>query len=144
MKIAVATVDGESVSQHFGQSSGFIVFDVEGGEIRGREVRSMSETPHAQGLCAHHKDGAPASEFRVQSGDANRGQTPQNGGRLSQLLSDCGLVVCGGMGSGAAQALRRAGLEILIVGTLSADDAVAGYLSGKLTKSSSSLCDCHH
>jgi predicted Fe-Mo cluster-binding NifX family protein len=48
------------------------------------------------------------------------------------------------MGPGAAQALRRAGLEVSIVGNLSADEAVAAYLSGKLTKSSTSLCECHH
>jgi predicted Fe-Mo cluster-binding NifX family protein len=129
VKIAVATIDGESISQHFGQSTGFLVLDVEGGEVRDRQVRSMRETPHVQGVCDHHGDGH---------------QGAHNHTSVSELLNDCSLVVCGGMGAGAAQALRRAGLEVLIVGTTSADDAVAGYLSGKLTKSSSSLCDCHH
>jgi predicted Fe-Mo cluster-binding NifX family protein len=124
----VATVDGESISQHFGQSSGFIIFNVEGGEVRGRELWSMRETPHVQGLCDHHGTG--------QTGGQNPG--------VSELLSDCGTVVCGGMGAGAAEALRRMGMEVLIVGTSSPDDVVAGYLSGKLTKSSSSLCNCHH
>jgi len=43
MKIAVATIDGISLSQHFGQSKGFVVFDVEGSTVRSREFRT-SET----------------------------------------------------------------------------------------------------
>jgi len=35
MKIAVATIDGISLSQHFGQSKGFVVFDTEGTAVRG-------------------------------------------------------------------------------------------------------------
>ena len=33
MKIAVASIDGVSISRHFGRSRCFIVFDVENGEI---------------------------------------------------------------------------------------------------------------
>ncbi len=128
MKIAVATIDGNSISQHFGQSTGFIIFEVEGMEVRSRELRSISQTPHEQGLCEHG-----GSESRAQ-----------NGSSIPELLRNCKVVFCGGMGAGAAQALGRLGIEPLIVATSSADDAVANYLRGELTRSSASLCHCQH
>lgn len=129
MKIAVATNDGNSISQHFGQSTGFIIFEVEGTEVRNRQFRSMSQTPHEQGLCDH----GPAKDPGAQ----NRASIPE-------LLRDCKIVLCGGMGAGAAQALGRLGIEPLIVAAVSADDAVASYLRGTLTRSSASLCHCQH
>lgn len=126
MKIAVATVDGISISQHFGRSTGFIIYDTDGGEVRSRQLRVLAETPHAQGLC--HGD-------KAERGGASS---------ISEMLGDCRVVLCGGMGAGAAKALGRMGIEALVVASESADDAVADYLHGTLTRSSSSLCDCHH
>lgn len=54
-------------------------------------------------------------------------------------------MLCGGMGAGAAQALKREGIDPVIITTaLSADDAVTGYLRGTLAPSTGELCDCHH
>ena len=43
MKIAVPTMDGTSISAHFGKSKAFLVFECEGGEIRGRELRENDQ-----------------------------------------------------------------------------------------------------
>jgi predicted Fe-Mo cluster-binding NifX family protein len=129
MKIAVATIDGKSISQHFGQSMGFIIYELEGTEIRNRELRSIAQTPHDQGLCGSGEGSGPAGQ--------NRSSVPE-------LLRDCKMVLCGGMGAGAAQALGRLGIEPLIVATSSADDAVADYLRGTLSRSSTPLCQCQH
>jgi len=126
MKIAVATVDGKSVSQHFGQSTGFIIFEIEDKAVRDRQWKALAETPHAQGLC--HSDQGERGHFS----------------NLSELLAGCGVVLCGGMGAGAAQALGRMGIEALVSASAFADDAVADYLRGTLTRSSASLCNCHH
>ena len=77
MKIAVATVDGESVSQHFGQSTGFIVFEVEDQQVMSRILRTPGDTPHNEGVC--HGQGA---------------------GVLG-LLQGCNVLIVGGMGGGA-------------------------------------------
>jgi predicted Fe-Mo cluster-binding NifX family protein len=130
MKIAVATIDGVTVSQHFGQSKGFIVFEVEGTNLGKQEYRTNNHTPHAQGLCNHtggHQHGAHSHT------------------NILELLHDCKVVLCGGMGAGAAQALQSRGIQPVILGEVSsAQDAVSSYVNGALPTSATGLCGCHH
>lgn len=129
MKIAVATIDGSSFSQHFGQSRGFMVFETEGTEIIHREFRTNHHTPHAQGLCNH-------------DGQAHHGT--HSHANILELLSDCKVVLCGGMGAGAVNALRSRGIEPAILsGVHSTDEAVTAYLSGTAVPLSGA-CNCHH
>jgi predicted Fe-Mo cluster-binding NifX family protein len=129
LKIAIATIDGVSVSQHFGQSRGFVVFDVAGDQVKTRELRTNNHTPHAQGLCNH---------------DGEHQHGTHNHGSILELLGDCDVVLCGGMGAGAAQALRNHGIEPVVLGApYSVDDAVAAYLSGTAV-AQTGLCNCHH
>jgi len=124
MRIAVATVDGTSVSQHFGQSRGFIVFDVDGGEIKSREVLTGNSTPHADGMC----DGGHKAQ----------------GGMLG-MLSGCQVLICGGMGAGAANAIRQMGLQPVIVpGIAAPEEAVARFVAGKIDPNALSMCNCQH
>jgi len=130
VKIAVATMDGVSVSQHFGQSRGFVVFEVEGTSIKSRELRTNSQTPHGQGICNH---------------DGGHRAGSDSHGTVLDLLGDCQFVLCGGMGAGAAQVLRSYSLEPLILpGPYSAEEAVESYVNGSATPSQSGLCSCHH
>lgn len=129
MKIAVATVDGVSVSQHFGQSAGFVVFEVEGKNVKQRELRTNEQTPHAQGICQHGQHGHGAHSHAGMFG----------------MISDCEIVLCGGMGGGAAQALRQAGIRPVIVPTAGpAEEAVSQYLNGEVSEVVSGFCQCQH
>jgi predicted Fe-Mo cluster-binding NifX family protein len=135
MKIAVATADGVSISQHFGQSSGFIVFDVEGKNVTHQESRTNEQTPHAQGICQHGHD-------QPQGQD---GQSAHNHTGILAMIGDCEIVLCGGMGGGAAQALRQAGIRpVILPATGSADDAVSQYLNGTISEVQSGFCQCQH
>lgn len=64
---------------------------------------------------------------------------------LADLLAENGvdLVICGGLGSGAMEALRAAGIDVISGAGGSADKAVASYLRGELTGSGAN-CDHHH
>jgi nitrogen fixation protein NifB len=125
MKIAVATTDGTSMSQHFGQSTGFIVFEAEGAVVKSREFKGNQQTPHAQGLCD--------------------GEHGHNHGGIVELLQNCDLVLCGGMGAGAAQALSARGIKAVIVpSSCSADEAVSRYLAGSIGETSAPFCNCQH
>ena len=90
MKIAVATTDGTDFSQHFGRSTGFVVFGVDGEAVNSRELRTNDRTPHAQGFCDH---------------SGGKHESPSHTG-IAGLLQDCQVVLCGGMGAGAAEALN--------------------------------------
>jgi predicted Fe-Mo cluster-binding NifX family protein len=129
-RIAVATIDGVSLSQHFGQSKGFVVFEVDGTKIISSEVRTNQDTPHKEGICNH--------------GDH---QTPGASGHpgILGLLKDCTVVLCGGMGAGAAQSLLANGLKPVIVpGTCSAQEAAAAYVRGDAPAASAGFCNCQH
>jgi predicted Fe-Mo cluster-binding NifX family protein len=130
MKIAVATIDGVSLSQHFGRSAGFVVFELEGTTIKNRELRTNDRTPHAQGLCNH--DGQHQHQGHSHAG-------------ILELLEDCEIVLCGGMGAGAAQALIQHGIQpIMLPAPCSADEAVSQYSNGKLRPAQSGFCACKH
>ena len=128
MKIAVATSDGKSVSQHFGRSAGFVVFDVEGKNIVSQEFRINQATPHAQGLCnGEHEHGA------------------HNHAGIVALLLDCEVMLCGGMGARAAEALSAQGVKPMVLPVAGpVEDALAQYLSGQATGAAAAFCACQH
>lgn len=129
MKIAVATTDGVSLSQHFGQSKGFVVFEVDGVTVQNRELRTNDNTPHNEGICNH--------------GGQQQGAQGHSG--ILGLLSDCTVVLCGGMGAGAAQSMTANGIKPFIIpGACSAEDAIATYMSGNVPVTPAGFCNCQH
>lgn len=135
MKIAVATMDGVSLSQHFGQSTGFVVFELDGNTVLGRELRTNDRTPHAQGLCTGHHD--HDEEAQQHGAHSHTG--------IVGLLGDCEVILCGGMGAGAAQALMQQGIRPMIIPqACSADDAVSHYLAGATSPTGAGFCSCGH
>lgn len=124
MKIAVATADGSTVSQHFGQCRGFIVFTVEEGNITGRELKDVSITPHNEGVCS--------------------GQT-QRGSGVAAMLDGCETLLCGGIGGGAAQAILQLGVKPMVLpGVPDAEEAVRMFCDGRAAKAQAGFCNCQH
>jgi predicted Fe-Mo cluster-binding NifX family protein len=131
MRIAVATTDGVQVSPHFGRSAGFVIYQVEGTAIKDRQLRSNQHTPHAQGLCEGHHEHA-------------QGHSGHSHSDILQLLQDCEVVLCGGMGSGAAQALTASGIRTQLVPLPSSvDNALQQFLSGTIPATDNVHCTCH-
>ncbi len=130
MKIAVATSDGGAVSSHFGRSTGFVVFDIEDGKVIGKQDRDNTFTSHAKGQC----DG---------SGDHHHDHSHSHADVVT-ALSDCAVVLCGGMGLRAAEELSANGIRSLVIqGAASPEEAVDAFLSGSL-KTAGSFCRCSH
>jgi predicted Fe-Mo cluster-binding NifX family protein len=130
MKIAVATIDGISLSQHFGQSKGFVVFDVEDSTVRSREFRRNEETPHNQGICGSNGE-------NPQGAHSNAG--------IFELLNGCSVVLCGGIGGGAVQAMQANEIKpVILPGERSADDAMVIFLNGNLPATEAGYCHCEH
>jgi predicted Fe-Mo cluster-binding NifX family protein len=107
-RIAVAAADGLGldghVSPHFGHSPAVVVVDVVDGEIRDSKVVA---TPAAGG---EHQCGMPTL--------------------MTLLHAD--VVVAGGMGPGAIQALASSGIVVATGASGRIRDAVALYLKGDL------------
>jgi predicted Fe-Mo cluster-binding NifX family protein len=106
LRIAFVTDDGETISSHFGQAASYRVFRVEGDRTVDLGLRPKAH--HGQG---HHQPGLH--------------------GAMLDPISDCQVLVSGGMGEPAWEKARRAGLEIYLAGGTIAD-AVAALLRGEL------------
>ncbi len=69
-----------------------------------------------------------------------------NHGDLAALLKQNGavVVICGGIGDGARNAVVNAGLALCSGVSGSADEAVAAYVNGDLEYGNNATCDHHH
>ena len=89
MKIATPTNDGINISAHFGRCREFLIFEVQNGQVKLIETRINAG-------C--HEHGSGSSDGGVQ-------QHSHSG--FVERLRDCDTVLCGGIGAGAVEPLRR-------------------------------------
>jgi predicted Fe-Mo cluster-binding NifX family protein len=128
MRVAVASADGTSISQHFGRCACFIIFEIENGKVLRKEVRSNTYTAHGRGDC--HGGG--------------HGDRPHSHAAVVEALRDCQAVLCYGMGWRAAEELSQNGIQPLIIdGRRSPEEAVGLYLQGQLTPLGQEFCAGH-
>ncbi len=114
IRIAIATADGVSLSDHLARSAAFVVLDVEDGRVVSRVIRTRDSGP-----CGNHKS-------------------------FVEMLEGCTAVICGGIGQGAFDSLRAHGIEsIVAVGKHSIDEAAGQYLAGTLATTGEFVCLCH-
>ncbi|HDL79036.1 MAG TPA: dinitrogenase iron-molybdenum cofactor biosynthesis protein, partial [Bacteroidetes bacterium] len=53
-------------------------------------------------------------------------------GMMAAEISDCDILIAGGMGSGAYESFKAAGLEVILTDYDSIEEAVTGYIEGKI------------
>ena len=126
MKIAAVSDDGATISEHFGRAAQYVVVTVEGGRVVNRETRD--KLGHAQ--------------FSGETGDGEREADPRGHGfdpvardrhaRMFASVADCEVLLARGMGAGAHEGLRSAGIRPVITDITRIDDAVAAHLAGDL------------
>jgi predicted Fe-Mo cluster-binding NifX family protein len=126
MRIAIPTNDGTSISEHFGRSAAFLIFETENGQIKGRAMKTNG-AHHAQGACGHH-----SAESK-----------PHSHSGIVAALKGCEVVICAVMGSRAAEALKANGVaQIVVTAPGPAEETVSAFLAGKLTRKTDSFCAC--
>ena len=125
MKIAAVSDDGVTISRHFGRAPLYIVVTVEDGAIVSHEKREKMGHAHvAHEVHAHAADGRghgfdPASQSRHA--------------QMATAIADCEILLARGMGAGAYESLRAAGIRPIVTDVETMDDAVKAYLGGALT-----------
>ena len=129
MNIAVPTNDGTSISEHFGRSAAFLIFETEDRKIKSRRMKTnVGKHSHPRGECKE-----PSTETHSHD----------HAGILA-TLEGCEVVICAGMGHRAAEALQDRGMQIVFAAPGPADETVAAYLGGKLSGAEASFCRCGH
>jgi len=116
MKIAIPTDDGETISRHFGQAKYFRVLTVESDQVTASEMRPKAS--HQQGDHSH-------------AGGIHPGQ------QMVQSISDCNVLVAGGMGTPAYEKATLAGLKVIMTSESSITTAVQAFIRGDLENNSS-------
>ncbi len=120
MRIAVASDDGTTVSQHFGRASLYVVLSIEEGGIVSREARPK----------AGHRTFAGETTAERARGV---GVGPQiKHGVMADGVADCDAVIVGGMGSGAVAAFRSRGIEPVLTDVGDVDEAALRLSRGDL------------
>jgi predicted Fe-Mo cluster-binding NifX family protein len=121
-KIAAVTENGEKISSHFGMAPTYVVYTVDEGQIQGSEQR---EKPHHG---SHGEHGAHEHGHHGLHDD------------MFAPISDCQVLLCGGMGEPAYARAQQAGLEVVLTGG-DIRQAVEAYLQGAVT---SDMRRIHH
>ena len=122
MKIAAVSEDGTTISQHFGRAPYYVVLTIEGGRVVRKEKRDKS---------AHHVAGQEHSTVAGQRHGFDTAAQSTHAGMMSNI-ADCQVVMAGGMGLGARESLKAAGIETVMTDVLNIDEAVNLYTAGRL------------
>ncbi len=124
MKIAAVSDDEIHISQHFGRAPYYVVLTVEEGKIVARETRPKSGH-HT--FAAHQPPKlAPGERHGYEPGSEVRHAS------MAEAIQDCEVLLAGGMGWGAYEAMQRFGIKPIITDVKSIYEAVLLYLKGKL------------
>lgn len=106
MKIAVASQNKTTITEHSGHCLKFWIYETKDSEIVSKNLLELS----------------PAQSFHNTSGDE------------PHPLDDVKVVISGGMGRGLVQRLERKGIEAVITKETDLDKAVNAYLDGSLVR----------
>jgi predicted Fe-Mo cluster-binding NifX family protein len=124
MKIAAVSEDGITISQHFGRAPFYVVVTVENGKIVSRERRE--KLGHAQFASEPH------SEVNDTRGHGFGAESQSRHARMAAAISDCQVLLARGMGAGAYENMKDAGIRPVVTDIANIDEAVDAYLGGRL------------
>jgi len=122
MNIAIASNDRVEIASHFGQTRGFVIFDVQDEKIIKKMYRKNTFTGHARGLEGHNHD-------------------VDRHGPILEALKDCQVVISMGMGRRIYNDLNQAGIEVFITRECNAKNAAELYLKNELVDNPELGCD---
>jgi transcriptional regulator with XRE-family HTH domain/predicted Fe-Mo cluster-binding NifX family protein len=124
MKIAAITDDGKNISQHFGRAPFYLVLTIEKGEIINREKRD--KIGHNQFHEQAHTEESQSTGHGMDSVSHDKHIS------MAEVISDCNVLLCGGMGRGAYENMRQLNIQPLVTEIQDIDEAVKAFIDGKL------------
>ena len=124
MRIAVVSDDEVTISQHFGRAPYYVVVTVDEGKVIAKETRPKA---------GHHTFAAhqtPKLEPGERHGyDAGSGARHES---MAEAISDCQVLLSGGMGWGAYEAMQGYGITPIVTDVSDIDEAVELYIADRL------------
>ncbi|MGC8784567.1 MAG: NifB/NifX family molybdenum-iron cluster-binding protein [Armatimonadota bacterium] len=145
MKVAIASNNERTVAYHLGRAKGFVVAEIEGGEVKGKSYRPVSEAMPVGGARMQMRHGAGAGGHGGRHGRGccheeegaerrrGHGQGAGHGIAVVITLQDCDAVIARGAGTGMMRNLSAAGKKLYLTEMTSVDEALSAFLRGELT-----------
>lgn len=124
MKIAVITEDGKTISQHFGRAPYYRVLTIEEGRIIKSEMRE--KLGHSQFASQHRAGESHGADHGMDAASHNKHLS------MAETIADCSALLCGGMGMGAYESMRRLNIRPVLTDLHEIDAAVQAFIDGKL------------
>ena len=124
MKIAAVSEDGINISQHFGRAPFYVVVTVENNTIVSRERRE--KMGHAQ------FQGETRAEIEDPRGHGFDSGAQSRHASMATAIADCEVLLTRGMGAGAYDSMRQAGIRPIVTIIENIDEAVRNLLMGLL------------
>ncbi len=124
MKIAAITDDGKTISQHFGRAPYYLVLTIEEGQVVNREMRD--KLGHGQFQHMHSDEGHSGAEHGMHTASHDKHVS------MAEAIADCKALLCGGMGMGAYESMRRLNITPIVTDLYDIDAAVQAFIDGKL------------
>lgn len=129
MKIAAVTNDGVTISQHFGRAPYYVVVTVEDGQVIARERRDkMGHAQFAGQPSIHTEEPTDADPRGHGFGSAAASRHM----RMAAAIADCDVLLTRGMGAGAYQGMKQAGIRPIVTDIGNIDEAVQALIEGRL------------
>ncbi len=125
MKIAVVSDEGKTISQHFGRAPLYVVLTIEEGQVIAREIRDKM----GHGSWGHEHGDQATHDHLHGFGDAAQRRHQS----MIAAIADCQVLLVRGMGSGAYEHIKQAGIQPVITDMAEIDQAVQAYLAGTLS-----------
>jgi len=124
MKIAFVTDDGKTICRHFGRAQYYLVVEIENDKEKGRTLREKMGHQHFS-----------AADTASVNNNEPHGFDPASQKKHLQMfeaISDCEVLVAGGMGRGAYQSMQESGMKVFVVSLEDIDQALESYIAGNL------------
>lgn len=124
MKIATITDDGKTISRHFGRAPYYMVLTIEEGEIVDREMRDKMGHNHF-----HNQ------EHSEETNPAGHGMDTHSHNKhvsMADAIADCKVLLCGGMGMGAYESMRRLNIQPVVTDLFDIEEAVKAFIDGEI------------
>jgi predicted Fe-Mo cluster-binding NifX family protein len=134
MRIAAVSEDGKTISQHFGRAPFYVVVTVEDGKIVARETRD--KMGHAQFAGDTHEEHGQEADPRGHGFDP---AAQSRHSRMAAAIADCDVLLARGMGAGAYESMRQAGIRPILTDIPEIDEAVRAVISGEIIDHSERL-----
>jgi predicted Fe-Mo cluster-binding NifX family protein len=113
-----------NISQHLGRAPYAVVFTIEEDKVVAREERHK---PGHHTFAAHSPELSPGEKHGFDAGAEVRHE------EIVQAISDCQVVIAGGMGWGVYESLKARNIEPIATDVKEIGKAVELYLKGRLS-----------